>query len=181
MSYDLGLRVKNKKLSEYFVDLLNQQGEKSPYFSNLNWNNNPTYLDQRCNFLAVSYSSLSFYSSIYVYSIFYNLAIKYGFYKTINNIKVVEIYYENGIIFQLAKANPFDKEDKLFRSFIPIADNDIFDYLNSYEYKSLTKSVDYIKDEFKDDYKNKLTQELEATLKETAAMIDIINTHNFEV
>ncbi len=41
MSYDLGIKVKNKKLSESFVDFLNQQGEKYSYFNYLTWNNVP--------------------------------------------------------------------------------------------------------------------------------------------
>lgn len=181
MSYDLGIKVKNKKLSESFVDFLNQQGEKSSFFSNLNWNNDPTYLDKRCNFFAVSYSSLSFYSSIYVYSIFYNLAIKYGIYKTINNIKVVELYYENGIVFQLATQNPFNQEDKLFLSFIPINDQGLFDYKKAYEYNSLMKSFDYIQEQFKEEYKNKIIEELDKIVKETESIIYMIHTHNFEV
>lgn len=168
MGYDLGLKVKNKHISKKFVDFINQYGSKHHFLTSLFWNDEPTYLDKRSIFFAVSYSLTNLYSTIYLYSVFYNIAIKNGLYKTINNIKVVEICYEDGIKFQLAKENPYSPEHKLFKSFISINDDNIFDYKNEKEYLILCQ---YFPEEkiFVDEI-----------IQETLTFIQKINQYNFE-
>lgn len=80
----------------------------------------------------------------------------------------MELYYEAGIIFQLAKENPFNIEDKLFKSFISINQDNIFDYKNDKEYLILCQ---YFPEE--KIFINKVIQE-------TLTFIQKINQYNFE-
>ena len=123
MTYSVAVKTHNKEQSVEILDFIDKNiSEFKEIFPNYStngyrWSNSLSYIEDYPH-IGFNFSTLNFLKRIYIYSILYNIAIKFNLHTNINGIAVVTLDYDSDYTFFIAEKNPFEENDERAKAFI---------------------------------------------------------------
>lgn len=149
MGYSVALRTNDKEQSVEILNFIQTNLPKFttvfPYFiEDVEWYaNDLTYIADYPH-IGFQYTGTDLFYRLYVYSIIYQVALKFNLQTIINNEPIVVLDYDSQCFYYLGETNPFAKDDPRFFDFILFENDLIYQRKESFS-KNLFKTLYHLK------------------------------------